>query len=172
MLGVFVGMATGFTMTMQQNLFLQRVDPFFFPTYQTIEILILSIICAQMVYFYYFSNFPPNIISNLAIKGIIGNSNEICQKNRFRNWFSFPMELRVAESQNNRLVATLSTIFMLGALGTLAISQLLCAGCHFFYFCGKSASKIVSLQVGTWTWPRYFYIFHNLIFSRYREWLA
>ena len=51
MLGVFVGMVTGFTMTMQQDLFLQRVDPYFFPTYQTIEILILSIICAFVATF-------------------------------------------------------------------------------------------------------------------------
>ena len=46
MLGVFVGTSIGFTMTIQQNLFLGRVDTLYFPWYQTIEILILSIICA------------------------------------------------------------------------------------------------------------------------------
>ena len=46
MLGVFVGVSIGFTMILQQNLFLSRVDSFFFPWYQTIEILILSVICA------------------------------------------------------------------------------------------------------------------------------
>ena len=62
MLGVFVGMITGFTMTMQQNLFLQRIDPLFFPWYQTIEILILSIICA------FLSTFAP--ASQLVAKPI------------------------------------------------------------------------------------------------------
>ena len=51
MLGVFTGMAIGFTMIMQQNLFLQRVDPFFFPWYQVTEILILSIICSAVATF-------------------------------------------------------------------------------------------------------------------------
>ena len=46
LLGVFIGVLVGMTMVMQQDLFMARPFEFYFPWRQTLEIFILSIICA------------------------------------------------------------------------------------------------------------------------------
>ena len=53
LLGVFVGTTIGFTMVLQQNLFLNSTALFFFPVKQVLLILGLSILCA------FFSTFGP-----------------------------------------------------------------------------------------------------------------
>ena len=53
LLGIVIGVLVGITMVMQQDLFLGTSYSFFFPWRQTIEIFILSIICAL------FSTFGP-----------------------------------------------------------------------------------------------------------------
>ena len=53
MLGILIGMIVGITMVMQQDLFLARAFQFYFPWKQTIEIFILSVICA------FFATFGP-----------------------------------------------------------------------------------------------------------------
>ena len=53
MLGIIIGTAVGFTMALQQNLFLKTQLKLFFPWYQTAEIFGLSIICA------FFATFGP-----------------------------------------------------------------------------------------------------------------
>jgi len=45
-LGIAIGMAVGYTMTLQQKLILQTPLPFFFPTEQFLVILGISIVCA------------------------------------------------------------------------------------------------------------------------------
>lgn len=45
-LGVIIGMLVGYTMMLQQSLFLDMSLPFFFPTKQFVLIFGLSIICA------------------------------------------------------------------------------------------------------------------------------
>ena len=44
--GIFIGMSVGFTMVLQQALFMKLQVVFFFPGMATLEILGLSIICA------------------------------------------------------------------------------------------------------------------------------
>ena len=46
LLGICIGVAVGFTMVLQQDLFLNLTTGFFFPWKQTIEIFALSIVCA------------------------------------------------------------------------------------------------------------------------------
>ena len=53
LLGIFIGTTVGFTMALQQNLFLKTELHFFYPWLPTLEILGLSIICA------FFATFGP-----------------------------------------------------------------------------------------------------------------
>ena len=46
MLGVMIGVLVGFTMVVQQDLFLNLQTKIFFPWKQTIEIFLLSVLCA------------------------------------------------------------------------------------------------------------------------------
>ena len=46
LLGILIGVLVGFTMVLQQNLFLSIETKFFFPWKQMLEILLLSIFCA------------------------------------------------------------------------------------------------------------------------------
>ena len=46
LLGVLVGVFVAYTMKLQMDLFLNQETSFFFPWYQTLEILCLSLICA------------------------------------------------------------------------------------------------------------------------------
>ena len=46
LLGIMIGVLVGFTMVVQQDLFLNLETSLFFPWKQTLEILILSILCA------------------------------------------------------------------------------------------------------------------------------
>ena len=46
LLGVLIGVIVGITMVIQQDLFLNLETELFFPWKQTLEILILSILCA------------------------------------------------------------------------------------------------------------------------------
>lgn len=45
-IGILIGVIVGFTMVMQQDLFLGSAYGFYFPWKQTLEIFLLSIICA------------------------------------------------------------------------------------------------------------------------------
>ena len=53
LLGIFIGTTVGFTMALQTSLFLKTEFKFFFPWYQTFEIIGLSIVCA------FFATFGP-----------------------------------------------------------------------------------------------------------------
>ena len=46
LLGIVIGVLVGFTMVLQQDLFLNQQTKFYFPWRQTIEIFALSIVCA------------------------------------------------------------------------------------------------------------------------------
>lgn len=48
MLGIFIGFVVGYTMSLQQDLFLNTDTTFYFPWIQTIEIFALSTLCAFM----------------------------------------------------------------------------------------------------------------------------
>ena len=48
LLGIIIGVIVGFTMVMQQSIFLAQDCQFFFPWKQTIEIFLLSLICALL----------------------------------------------------------------------------------------------------------------------------
>ena len=56
LLGVMVGMTVGYTMTLQQTLFMSITLEFFFPWQQFIVVMILSLICAI------FSTFGPTTV--------------------------------------------------------------------------------------------------------------
>ena len=51
MIGIFVGTVVGFTMVLQQELFLDTTNQFFFPWKQTFEIFIFSVICTFLATF-------------------------------------------------------------------------------------------------------------------------
>ena len=46
LLGIFIGVLVGFTMVFQQDLFLKIETSVYFPWRQTLEIFVLSIVCA------------------------------------------------------------------------------------------------------------------------------
>ena len=46
LLGIFIGVLVGFTMVLQQNLFLKLTSTVYFPWRQTLEIFGLSLLCA------------------------------------------------------------------------------------------------------------------------------
>ena len=46
LLGIFVGTLVGYTMTLQENLFMHTKSDFVFPWKATLEILVLSILCS------------------------------------------------------------------------------------------------------------------------------
>ena len=48
LLGICIGVLVGFTMVYQQDLFLNQETKFFFPWKQTLEIFVLSILCALL----------------------------------------------------------------------------------------------------------------------------
>ena len=64
-LGIFIGMIVGYTMVLQQNLFLQTADVYFFPWQQTLEILALSIVCSFLATFGPASQLVANQIASL-----------------------------------------------------------------------------------------------------------
>ncbi len=65
LLGVAIGMIVGYTMTLQQKLFLKTDLPFFFPTEQFLVIMMISVFCA------FISTFgPANKLLQNQISGI------------------------------------------------------------------------------------------------------
>lgn len=48
LLGIIIGVAVGWTMSVQQSMFMSMPPPFYFPIVQTIIVFIVSLLCAVL----------------------------------------------------------------------------------------------------------------------------